>query len=154
MAGCNNQADQMSQEVTMQEPIPVMGLQVTLAGKRDWTKGWPQLEYTEEERTQIASHPTNCYLEKEGLWCTQKGKSILSRKQAEDLFDQMHRWTHLRDKKLIQAVKLSKVHVINFVEQCKLCQQVNAHAGKSKQGKRPRGEWPGVYGETILQKLS
>ena len=43
----------------MQEPIPGMGLPETPAGKWDWTKGWPHLEYTEEERTQIASHPTN-----------------------------------------------------------------------------------------------
>ena len=26
-----------------------------------------------------------------------------------------------------------------------MCQQVNAYAAKSKQGKRPRGEQPGVY---------
>jgi hypothetical protein len=35
--------------------------------------------------------------------------------------------------------------VRKIVEQCKLCQQVNAYAAKSKQGKRPRGEGPGVY---------
>ena len=58
----NNQADQ----VAIQEPIQVMGLQETPTGKWDWTKGWPHLEYIEEERTQIASHPTNYYLEKEG----------------------------------------------------------------------------------------
>ena len=33
----NTQADQVAQEVAMQEPIPVMGLQETPAGK--WTKG-------------------------------------------------------------------------------------------------------------------
>ena len=62
----NNQADQVAQEVAMQEPIPVMGLQERPAGKWDWTKGWPHLEYTDKERTQIASHHTNYYLEKEG----------------------------------------------------------------------------------------
>jgi hypothetical protein len=68
-----------------------MGLQETRAGKWDWTKGRPHLEYTEEERTQIASHPTNYYLEKEGQWCThKKGKTILPRKQAKDLLGQMH----------------------------------------------------------------
>jgi hypothetical protein len=41
--------------MAIQEPILVMGLQETPAGKWDWTKGWPFLEYTEEERTQIAS---------------------------------------------------------------------------------------------------
>ena len=75
-----------------------MGLQETLTGKWDWTKGWPHLEYTEEERTQIASHPTNYYLEKEGQRHTQEGKIILPRKQAEDLFDQMYRWTQVGDK--------------------------------------------------------
>ena len=67
----NTQADQVAQEVAMQEPIPVMGLQETVAGKWHCTKGWPHLEYT-EERTLIASHPTNYYLEKEGQWCTQE----------------------------------------------------------------------------------
>jgi hypothetical protein len=50
----------------MQEPILVMALHETPPGKWDWTKGWPHLKYMEEERTQIASHPTNYYLEKEG----------------------------------------------------------------------------------------
>ena len=129
-----------------------MGLQETPTGKWDWTKGWPHLEYTEEERTQIASHPTNYYLEKEGQWHTQEGRTILPRKQAKDLLGQMHRWTHLGDKKLVQAVKGSKVYIMDLrfwareiVEQCKVCQQVNAYAAKSKQGKRPRGEQPGVY---------
>ena len=37
----NNKADQ----VTMQEPIPVRGLQETPTEKWDWTKGWPHLKY-------------------------------------------------------------------------------------------------------------
>jgi hypothetical protein len=94
----NNQADQVTWEVAMQEPILVIGLQETPTEKWDWTKGWPHLEYTEEERTQIASHPTNYYLEKEGQRHTQEGKIILPRKQAEDLFDQMYRWTQVGDK--------------------------------------------------------
>ena len=76
----NNQADQVAGEVAMQEPILVIGLQVTPTGKWDWTKGWPHLEYTEEERTQIVSQSTNYYLEKEGQWHTQEGKTILPRK--------------------------------------------------------------------------
>jgi hypothetical protein len=66
----------------MQEPILFMDLQETRAGKWDWIKGCPHLEYSEEERTQIASHPTNYYLEKEGQWLTQEGKTTLSRKQV------------------------------------------------------------------------
>lgn len=58
-----------------------MGLQETPAGKLDWIKGWPHLKYLEEERTQIASHPTNYYLKKEGQWHTQERKTILPRKQ-------------------------------------------------------------------------
>ena len=68
-----------------------MGLQELLSGEWDWTKGWPHLKYTEEERIQIASHPTNYYLEKGEQWYTQERKTILPRKQAEDLLDQMHR---------------------------------------------------------------
>jgi hypothetical protein len=41
----------------MQEHILVMGLKETPAGEWNWTKAWPHLEYMEEERTQIASHP-------------------------------------------------------------------------------------------------
>jgi len=108
----NNPADQVAQEVAMQEPIPAMGLQETPAGKWDWTKGWPHLKYTEEERTQIASHPTN--LEKEGQWHTQEGQTIFPRKQAKDLLGQMHRWTYLGDKKLVQAVKGPKVYIIDL----------------------------------------
>jgi hypothetical protein len=56
----NNQVDQ----VAMQEPILVMDLQGIPAGKWDWTKRSLHLKYIEEERTQIASHPTNYYQEK------------------------------------------------------------------------------------------
>ena len=62
----NNQADQVAGEVAIQEPILVMGLQETPAGKWDWTKGWCHLKYIEEERTQIASHPTYQLLPREG----------------------------------------------------------------------------------------
>jgi hypothetical protein len=89
--------------------------------------------------------------EKVGQWHTQEGRTILPRKKAKDLLDQMHRWTHLGDKKLVQAVKRPKIYIdLRFwgrkiVEQCKECQQVNAYAVKSKPGKRPRGEQPRVY---------
>jgi hypothetical protein len=142
----------VAQEVAMQEPIPVMGLQQTPAGEWKWTKGWPHLKYTEEERTQIASHPTNYYLEKEGQRRTQEGKTIFPRKQAKDLLDQMHKWAHLEDKKLVQEVRGPKVYIMDLrvlardtVEQCKVCQQVNAYVAKSKQGKRPGREQPRVY---------
>lgn len=69
-----NQADQVAQEVPMQEPILVICLQEIPAGEWDWTKEWPHSEYTEEERTQIASHPINYYLEKVGQWHTQERK--------------------------------------------------------------------------------
>ena len=62
----NNQAYQVAGEVAVQELIPVMGLLETPDGKWDWTKGWSHLKYTEEERTQIASHPTIYYLVNEG----------------------------------------------------------------------------------------
>jgi hypothetical protein len=79
----NNQTDQVAQEVAMQEPISLMGLQGTPARKWDWNKRWLHLKYIEKERTQIASHPTNYYQEKEGKWCTQDERTILSRKQAK-----------------------------------------------------------------------
>ena len=82
MAQVNNQEGHVAREVAMQEPILVMGLQEIPAREWDCTKGWPHLKYIEEERTQIASHPTNYYLEKEGQWLTQEGKTTLSRKQV------------------------------------------------------------------------
>ena len=91
-----------------------MGLQGTPAGKWGWTKEWLHLKYIEEKGTQIASHPNNYYLEKERQWDTQEGKTILSRKQTENLLDKMHRWTNLGDKKLIQAVKVSKVYAVDL----------------------------------------
>ena len=66
MSQGNNQADQVPREVAMQEPILVMGLQETPAGKWDWMKGWLHLKYIEEDRTQIASHPTYQLLPREG----------------------------------------------------------------------------------------
>ena len=39
-----------------------------------------------------------------------------------------------------------------IVEQYKVCQQMNAYAAKSKQGKRPRGE-PGVYWEVDFTEV-
>lgn len=103
------------------------GLQETATGNWDWTKGWPHLEYTTEKRPKL--------LKDNG---TLEGKAIPPREQAKDSLCQMHRWTHLQDNKLIQAVK---VYVINLrflaretVEQCKVCQQVNAYAARSKQG--------------------
>lgn len=43
---------------------------------------------------------------------------------------------------------------MDLVEQCKVCQQVNAYAAKSKQGKRPRGEQPGVYWEVDFTEVN
>jgi hypothetical protein len=40
-----------------------------------------------------------------------------------------------------------------IVEQCKVCQQVNAYAAKCKQGKIPRGEWPGSYWEVDFTEV-
>jgi hypothetical protein len=121
-------------------------------------KGWPHLEYTKEERTQIASHPTNYYLEKEGQWHTQKGKTILPRNQAKDLLGRNAQG--IKKKKLVQEVKESKVHIMDLrfwaretVEHCNVCKQVNAYAAKSKQGKRPRGERPGVYWEVNFTEV-
>ena len=114
-----------------------MGLQEKPTGKWDVTKGWPYLEHTEKERTRIASHPTNYYLENERQWHTQENKqtnkqtnkqSTLPKKQAKNLLVQRHRWTHLGDKKLVQEVKGPKVYIIalrfwarDIVEQCKVC---------------------------------
>jgi len=50
----NNKAGQVAQEMAMQEPILVVGLQETATGNWDRTKGWPHLECTTEEKAQIA----------------------------------------------------------------------------------------------------
>jgi hypothetical protein len=73
----------------------------------------------------------------------------------------MLRWTHLGDKKLIQAVKGSKVYIVDLrfwireiVEHCKVCQKGNAYVAKSKQSKRPRGEQLGVYWEVDFTEVN
>lgn len=83
----------MTREEAIQDPILFMGLQEIPAGNWGWTKGWPHLEHTAEEKAQIASHPTNYYLEEKGQWLTQEGKTILPREQAKESFGQMHKWT-------------------------------------------------------------
>lgn len=50
----NNQADQVAQEVAMQEPVQIIDLQETPARNWNWTKGRPHLEYTTQEKAQIA----------------------------------------------------------------------------------------------------
>lgn len=134
-----------------------MGLQGTPSGKWEWTQEWLHLKYIEEERTQIDIHHTNYYLEKEGQWHTQE-KTILPRKQAKDLRGQIH---PIQGIKSVQAVKGPKVYIIDFkfwareiVEQCQVCQQVNAYAAKSKQVKRSRGNSLEFTGRSVLQKLS
>lgn len=41
-------------------------------------------------------------------------KNYTPQKAAEDLLGQMHRWTHLGNMKLIQAVKGSEAYVMDF----------------------------------------
>ena len=71
----------------------------------------------------------------------------------------MYKWTHLGDKKLIQAVKGKNVFTSGSWperqqnSECKVWQEVNAYAAKSKQGKRPRGEQPGVYWEVDFTEV-
>ena len=50
----NNEADKVARKMVMQEPILVAGLQETATENWDWTKGWPHLECTTEEKAQIA----------------------------------------------------------------------------------------------------
>lgn len=68
--------------------------------------------------------------------------------------------THLGDEKFIQAIKGSKIYVMDLrflaretVEQSKVCQQINAYAAKSKQGKISRGEQSGVYWEVNFTEV-
>jgi hypothetical protein len=77
--------EQMAQEVTLQEPIPVMGLQETPAEKWDWTKGWLHIKYMKKERAQIASQSTNYYQEKKGQWYTQKELTMHPKKVSKRL---------------------------------------------------------------------
>ena len=65
-----------------------------------------------------------------------------------------------RGKKLVQAVKGPKVYMIDLrfqvreiVEQCKVCQEVNAYAAKNRQGKTGENSLEFI-GRLILQKLS
>ena len=127
----------------------------------DWTKGWARLEYTEEEEVQITGYPTNFYLKEDRLWCTLKGETILPRRQAVDLIKQMHQWTHLGSRKLIEAVKGSPMFVMDLrniaddiVRQCQVCQQVSASQTKQEKGKRLRGNRSGVFWEVDFTEVN
>ena len=50
----SNKTDKVARGMAMQEPILVTGLQETATGNWDWTKGWPHLKCTTEEKAQIA----------------------------------------------------------------------------------------------------
>lgn len=103
----NNMADRAARTIASQRSTPILVTGVTEKLKNDWTKGWPDLQYSTEEENLISQYPTN-YKTKQGYWKTQKGETILPKDAALDL---MHRWTHLGEKKLVEAVKGSQVFV-------------------------------------------
>lgn len=110
------------------------------------------LFYSTPQRKQFRSlvTPLTIILKKMDMEDTE-GNVILPQVQARDLLTQMHQWTHLGAKKLVQAVKGSRVFIINLAEEivkrCQVCQQMNACHTKVEKGKRPRGSKPGVFWE-------
>ena len=89
-------------------------------------------------------------------------QGLLSPESKQNLLGQMQGWTHLGDKKLVQAVKGSKVYIKDFifwardiVQQCKVCQQVNAYVLPRVNSAKDLGKNGLEYiGRSILQMLS
>uniref|UniRef100_A0ABI7YR87 Integrase catalytic domain-containing protein n=1 Tax=Felis catus TaxID=9685 RepID=A0ABI7YR87_FELCA len=83
-----------------------------------------------------------------------EGKIVLPRKEALAMIQQMHAWTHLSNQKLKLLIEKTDFLIPKagtLIEQvtsaCKVCQQVNAGATRVPEGKRTRGNRPGVYWE-------
>lgn len=80
--------------------------------------------------------------------------------QAKAMIKQLHQWTHLGAKKLVQMVLKSKNHVLGLrrvtkqvVQQCQPCQKVNACRNRMEPGTRLRGDRRGVFWEVDFTEV-
>lgn len=94
------------------------------------------------------------------VWINRDGRILLPHREAEQMIQQMHQWTHLGEKKLIATLKNTKYIipqlknlVYHVVPNCIACQNVNTHPNKSPSGKRLRGDRPGVYWEVDFTEI-
>jgi len=98
----------------------------------DWTKAFPLLQYSTEEIDQISGYFINYYLKKRWTVEDNMRKSYFAWDPSRKLLLQVHHWTYLGAKKLVQAVKDSWVFIINLrylregvAERWQVCQYVN-----------------------------
>ncbi|XP_044906658.1 uncharacterized protein LOC123383349 [Felis catus] len=141
----NRQADQVARQVAVAETL-------TLATKPEETNLTTIIHtYTPEDQEEakaigaIQNQNTKDW-EKEG-------KIVLPQKEAMAMIQQMHAWTHFsrKLKLLIEKTDFLIPKASTLIEQvtsaCKVCQQVNAGATRVPEGRRTRGNRPGVYWE-------
>ncbi|KAK1334887.1 hypothetical protein QTO34_004458 [Cnephaeus nilssonii] len=112
------------------------------------------LQYSKEEEEKFSARP-DLYKLKQGVWTTwAEGKPIVPRDAATEYLTQLHRFTHLGEKSLRKICSNTGYHfqgltktLENVVRGCQACQLVNAKASATPEGKRERGDRPGVHWE-------
>lgn len=96
----------------------------------------------------------------QGLAHMTDGRVILPLKEGKGYIQRLHQLTHLGVKKLLQLVKESGYYVPQLnsivnqvVETCQACALTNAARPYKEQGKRLRGDRPGVYWEVDFTEI-
>lgn len=142
----NRQADQVARQAAMAEVL-------TLATEPDETSHIT-IEHTYTPEDQEEAKAIGAIENKDTKNWEKGGKIVLPQKEALAMIQQMHAWTHLSNRKLkllIEKTDFLIPKASTLVEQvtsaCKVCQQVNAGATRVPEGKRTRGNRPGVYWE-------
>ena len=120
----NSQAEQMAPRMDIQEPILFVDLQETPTEKWDRMKRSLKICWIKKKRTEIASHPTNYY--------------------QENMHTRRENYTPQEVSQRLIRPNTQMNSFRGLIEQWKVCQQRNAHAAKSKHGKRPRRQQPRV----------
>ena len=142
----NRQADQVARQVAVAETL-------TLTTKLEETNlTTNKYAYTPEDQEEAKA--IGAILNQDTKDWEKEGKIVLPRKEALAMIQQMHAWTHLSNQKLKLLIKKTDFLIPKagtLIEQvtsaCKVCQQVNAGATRVPEGKRTRGNRPGVYWE-------
>uniref|UniRef100_A0ABI7W5N3 Uncharacterized protein n=1 Tax=Felis catus TaxID=9685 RepID=A0ABI7W5N3_FELCA len=142
----NRQADQVARQVAVAETL-------TLTTKLEETNlTTNKYAYTPDDQEEAKA--IGAVLNQDTKDWEKEGKIVLPRKEALAMIQQMHAWTHLSNRKLKSLIEKTDFLIPKagtLIEQVtsasKVCQQVNAGATRVPEGKRTRGNRPGVYWE-------
>lgn len=118
------------------------------------------LHYSQEEEEKFSSQP-DLFLKKQGIWTTRaEGKPVVPREAAAEYLTHLHRLTHLGEKNLRRVCKSTGYHfqgltkaLEKVIQRCRACQLVNARTSSTPEGKRERGDKPGIYWEVDFTEV-